>query len=47
MKVVGLATPEELRIQMATDEVFRVLTGGEDDRSAEAEGSGVELNPPL
>jgi hypothetical protein len=43
MKVVGLATPEELRIQMATDEVLRVLTGGEADRSTGAEGSGVEL----
>ena len=42
MKVVGLATPEELRIQMATDEVFRVLTGGEGDQSTGAEGSGVE-----
>jgi hypothetical protein len=43
MKVVGLATPEELRIQMATDEVFRVLTGGEGDQSTGAEGSGAEL----
>lgn len=42
MKVIGLATPEELRIQMATDEVLRVLAGLEAERSA-VEGSDVKL----
>lgn len=43
MKVDGLVTPEELRVQIAADEVFRVLSGGEADLKAEAQSGGVKL----
>src|SRR5215467_13759502 len=42
MKLVGLVTPEELRIRTAADEAFRVLGGGQAGGSAEAPDDGAE-----
>jgi hypothetical protein len=43
MKTSELAAPEELRLQRASEEAFRVLTGNEADQSAQAQISDNEL----